>query len=168
MAKTTPEEMLLYIIRMMGSPNEGDRIAAVNKLGPALQNLGKDKDGKDKDIYWLADQIEGKANGSSTGLVLSVEQVKQQVIDAYWQGHKDAQERQEVEKQQADGTHNADGSLTWHGKAMFCLAKIQLLNAWEQEFIQNQAAKTSDPARVPTEREQVKIRQCFIRCGGRP
>jgi hypothetical protein len=159
MAKTTPEERLIYIIRMMGSPIEGDRIAAVNQLGPALQRLGKDENGKDKDIHWLAERVEGKK---------IAEETKQQIIDAYWEGHKEGRGQLEAEKQQANGTHNADGSLTWHGKAMFCLSKIQLLNDWEQEFIQNQAAKTSDPARVPTEKEQHKIKQCFIRCGGRP
>jgi hypothetical protein len=148
MARTAFEERLGQIIRMLGSSVEGERVNAASRLIVVLQGGGKD-------IHWLADRVEG-------------EEIQQQNIDAYWQGRTDERQQLETEKQVSDGTHNADGSLTWHGKVRFCMNALNRLNAWEQEFIQNQAIKTSDPTRVPTEKEQIKIKQIYFRCGGVP
>jgi hypothetical protein len=111
--KTTFEQRLGQLVRLLNSSNDGEVMAAVKSLGRVLQSNGRD-------IHWLADLIERpKVNGSTS--MITPEEEAQRI---YQRGRED--ERKEFEARQSvnDDFRNLDGTVSWHGMAVFCLDKF--------------------------------------------
>ena len=145
--KTTLEERIAAVVRLLASDRDGEVIAAVNALKRTLKSAGTDFNG-------LAHGIENL--GKST---VVPEEIKKKIWDA-------AVQHTENRLHGADDFANTDGKPDWKAVALFCQRNINRLDAKHHDFINKVAAQTVWD-REPTERMHKYLFSLFLRLGGK-
>jgi hypothetical protein len=150
---STLEEKIACAIRMLGSDEDGDVIAAVHGLNRLLASAGTD-------LHGLATGIEklGKMNGSG----LSKAEMEKVFSAGYAKGVEDTENKLHG----IDDFRAADGKPAWEAVSLYCQRNKDRLAAKHHEFIDDMASRTAW-SREPTEKQHKYLHSLFFKLGGR-
>ena len=153
MSFVTDEKVLRKVarqLRLLSSPNDGERVAATYALERTLKSAGSD-------VHALADHVE-HPNGKG----VPDEQLQKVWDTAYARGVQDAENRQHG----IDDFIGTDGKPTWEAVALFLQRNKHRLGPKHQEFIDDMAGRTAW-GHEPTERQHKYLHSLFFKLGGK-
>jgi hypothetical protein len=147
-------EKLCKIFSVMSSPNDGDKVVAVNAFNNALERNGVDYHVLVARMKkpWLSDSAK--------------EQFKSQLANARVAGRSETLREVEAKQYGIDDFRNADGSPDWRAIALYVQREKLRLPDRHHEFVDDMAA------RVPFSRElspkQLQyLESLFLKLGGK-
>jgi hypothetical protein len=146
-------EKLGKLLRLLTSDRDGEVLAAARAIVRTLSSANLS-------IYDLADRIDmSVANGKTF--------TEQQVIEIYQRGVEDGLRKADEKRfNSGEEFRNTDGSISWHGIAIFCLERIDCLDARHHQFVRDMAARTV--SWEPTEKQGKYLKSLYFQSGGKP
>ena len=151
-ATKTFEQRIAALVRMLGTTNDGEKIATVNALQRLLAS-------RNTDLTDLGDAIERLATG---GLE---EAAMQRIFDAGREREREEVERKLAESQAVYGL-NPDGSPDWEAMALHCQRHVDRLEAKHHQFIDDMSGRLAWGSE-PTEKQGKYLLSLFRQLGGR-
>jgi hypothetical protein len=145
--RTTPEQRLGTLIRMLASEQDGEVVGAAHAIVRTLKSTGAD-------IHTLAERVENVNGGKLTDTEM------RRLYDAGFQAGMHA-----VESRSAGDFHNVDGTPAWNEIALFCQQNDNRLRENERQFVNDMAARSV--WREPTEKQAKWLKSIFYRLGGK-
>jgi hypothetical protein len=154
--RTTFEQRLGQLVRLLDSPSDGECLSAARSVRRLLQSNGHD-------IHWLANLIEHpEVNGSKPAITYT----EAEAIEIYQRGKEDG--RKEIEAKSGNDFRNIDGTVSWHGMAIFLFFdKIDNLDSRHHEFIRRCASRTAAGWEL-SEPMKKYLKSLYYENGGRP
>ena len=175
--KTSFAERQCQLLRMMDSPQEGDRLAAFTVLGKMLHN-GADhndlfKQSAQRMFSRLAENINGSGGGQSnpdgdgeiTGALAAAGMSRAQLL--HW---ITAEGRAYLAAKAREAREAANGQTCDRTRAramvMFLYERINRLNTWERGFVENLHTVTAKPGHYLSEKQLDKLQTIYRQHGG--
>jgi hypothetical protein len=152
--KTTREEKIAFMLRLLDSDQDGEVVAAVRRLKCILQSMGTDWNG-------LANGFDKILNGGN-GKAITQAEMQKKVSDAYAAGIQDAENKMHG----AHDFQNTDGKPPWDAIALFLQRNKNRLDARHHDFVDDMASRTAF-GREPTERQHKYLHSLFFKLGGK-
>jgi hypothetical protein len=162
--KTTFELRMSQLVRQMGSTNDNVRHTAFKMLTAMLQDY-------DHNFNWLGNIIEEapklQRENAELKAALNGKKYTDEDFSALY-----AQAKEEGRQEMETNYRDAGGTVSLHAMALFCLNKVDQLNDWEKQFIQDMAAKTSVPSgfagSMLSPKQEAHLKRVYFKQGGRP
>ena len=137
--KTTKEEKLGKLLRLLSSEHDGEMLATVQTLRRALQGAGGD-------FHTLAETIDKSGAISEAAM--------RKLYDAGFEAGQRATE--------STGFHNMDTAPSWHKIACHCRDQRKARDEREQKFVEDMCRRTVHGGKL-SEKQQSWLRKIYAR-----
>jgi hypothetical protein len=147
-------EKLSKMFLILSSPNDGDKLAAINALNRALEK-------NDVDYHTLVARM--AKPWLSTG---AKEEFRDAIANASAIGKAEGLREAEAKQFGIGDFRNADGSSDWRAVSLYVQREKHRLLQRHHEFIDDMAARIPF-AREPTPKQSAYLHSLFLKLGGR-